>query len=298
MPPDKSIMNLDERANVTIIVHTYNQMHFISECLEGIIAQSCYPRIQILIIDDCSTDDTLKKCEEYRSRYPKQIKIEALPQNELSQGLYVGIQHYRSISTKFIGWCDGDDYWIDPLKIAKQVSILESNPEIGIIHTDFYFRDENSAETELQLRPEQEILKSSKFKSGVQLIKGNHVKQSTALMLREEIDIDFIASSRGVKAGDWLICISASRFRSIEFIHDKTTVVRFSQRGIWNGLDTQAVRLQKSLVRWHCASHLSDSELREMFRRTVSIEWFRKRLAESLVYRLLRPTVILFRKLR
>ena len=293
----RSTQNSSE-PRVTVVVHTYNQVDSIGKCLAGIVEQEYFAKMNVLIIDDCSSDDTVKACEIYQERYPDQISIASLAENELSKGLYVGIDHYRNISTKYISWCDGDDYWIDPLKTTKQVSVMESNPMVGVTHSDYLLLKDDGHVCQLQERSSREILKSSQFDSNKKLAAGNHVKQSTAMLLRQAIDLDFVAASRGIKAGDWLMCVSASRERKIHFIDSKTTVVRISEQGIWNGMTTKESNDQKSLFRWYCASHLPECPLRDEFRRYVLIEWTKKRISKSLIYKFVKPIVSLIRLVR
>lgn len=101
--------------------------------LEGILQQKTKYSYQLVIGDDASSDGTLEILQEYRQRFP--VKIVLLPA-ENNMGL---IQNFmRTLARcdgKYIAICDGDDYWVDPLKIQKQLEILEEQPEVDLVFT-------------------------------------------------------------------------------------------------------------------------------------------------------------------
>lgn len=118
---------------VSVVVITYNHERFIRKAIEGIVNQNSSFLIELIISDDCSADKTLDIIKEYQKKYPQLIRI-------LYANLNIGIvaNALRSdIRTrgKYIAYCEGDDYWIDVGKLQKQVSIMESDPEIGLIFT-------------------------------------------------------------------------------------------------------------------------------------------------------------------
>jgi len=288
----------DFSKSVTVVVHTYNHEDFIGKCIESILDQDYLDNIKILVIDDCSTDNTLRICNGFKEKFPEHLTIAALPYNQLSAGLFVGLDHLRSIKSKYVAWCDGDDYWEDTEKITKQVAILDKNSEIGIVHTDYKLMKITSERTEIRERTDPEIQASEKFTTGFDLVKGNRIKHSTAMILRESIDFDFVGLARGIYAGDWLICVSASRKHKIHFMKDKTTVARITDKGVWNGSSDARNNDQKTRIRWHCATYLEESDLRERFRRKVIIDWIRDKISRSILYRPVRPVMQLVRRNR
>jgi hypothetical protein len=150
---------------------------------------------------------------------------------------------------------------------------------------------------DIKNRPESEIDKAKEITEGKDLVHGNYIKHSTAMVVTQAIDFDFVGASRGIYAGDWLTCISAAQHRLIHFMLDKTTVVRVTDDGMWNGVNTNIHREQKTKVRWYCAAQLPESELRQLFRQRVFADWLRDFIASSEPYKIARPLVQFSRKI-
>ena len=283
---------------VSVVIHTYNQENYISKCIESVVSQDYFSKIKIIVIDDCSTDSTLNICRKFQKIYPKNIEIIALEKNEHSQGLFVGLSTYLRLESKYIAWCDGDDYWTDISKIRKQVSILEANPAIGIVHTDYIYLKQKENKFESVSRSKSEREKAKNYNNVRDLVSGNHVKQSTAVMILDAIDFNFVGAAPGIYARDWLILVSASRSYGIHYIQEPTTSVRVTKKGIWSGATHDTNRERKDSVRWYCADQLPASELRDAFRHKVVADWMRNLIAKSSIYKVARPFVSVARPLK
>lgn len=120
---------------VTIRCLTYNHEPYIRQCLEGFVMQQTNFRFEAIVHDDASTDGTAAIIKEYAEKYPNIIKPIFETENQYSKrdGSLRRIMdsHTRG---KYVAMCEGDDYWIDPLKLQKQVDFLESHPDYGLVH--------------------------------------------------------------------------------------------------------------------------------------------------------------------
>ena len=116
---------------VSIIFNTYNHEPYIRQCLEGFVMQKTDFAFEVLIHDDASTDKTADIIREYEAHYPDIIKPIYQTENQYSKktGIMKTFQIPR-VKGKYIALCEGDDYWIDPLKLQKQVDILEKDATI------------------------------------------------------------------------------------------------------------------------------------------------------------------------
>lgn len=118
---------------VSIVTITYNQEGVISQTLDAILSQKTQFDFELIIGEDCSTDNTLEIVLNYRKRYPKIIKVITSDSNVGIEKNY--LRCYKACNTEYVAICDGDDYWIDPLKLQKQVDFLEEHKDFGLIGT-------------------------------------------------------------------------------------------------------------------------------------------------------------------
>ena len=130
---------------VTIRCTAFNQEPYIRECLEGFVNQKTNFRFEAIVHDDVSTDGTVSIIREYAERYPDIIKPIYETENQYSKhdGSLERIMDEHTFG-KYVAYCEGDDCWIDPLKLQKQVDYLESHPECVLVHTDMDVKDVNT----------------------------------------------------------------------------------------------------------------------------------------------------------
>lgn len=101
---------------LSILVPTYNKEEYIAECLDSIFMQRTNFSYQVIIADDCSTDNTLNIVSEYQKQHPNIIVLTS-PKN---QKLYKNIlRAYKITKTDYFTVLDPGDYWIDKYKIQK-----------------------------------------------------------------------------------------------------------------------------------------------------------------------------------
>ena len=127
-----------QEENNTIIVSirciTYNHAPYIRQCLDGFVMQKTNFRFEAIVHDDASTDGTDAIVREYAAKYPDIIKPIFETENQWSK--HDGSLHRimtNACKGKYIAMCEGDDYWIDPNKLQKQVDFLESHPDYTLI---------------------------------------------------------------------------------------------------------------------------------------------------------------------
>ncbi|TWI52690.1 glycosyl transferase family 2 [Pseudomonas duriflava] len=123
---------------VSIVCLTYNHAPYIAEAEEGFLMQETLFRFEILVNDDASDDGTQDVIRSYAERYPTLIKPIFRKENQYSQGVPYGIQLFALARGDYIAYCEGDDYWTDPLKLQIQVDFLEQNPDYVITYHDSY----------------------------------------------------------------------------------------------------------------------------------------------------------------
>lgn len=126
-------MDNDKKPFVSICCITYNQEKYIAQCLDGFLMQKTTFPFEIVISNDCSTDNTYEIINKYKEKYSYLFK-DVSPSKNL--GSINNFYYTLSECTgKYIAFCEGDDYWIDENKLQMQVDFLENNSEYGMCYT-------------------------------------------------------------------------------------------------------------------------------------------------------------------
>jgi glycosyltransferase involved in cell wall biosynthesis len=125
---------------VSVIAICFNHERWVTECLDSIAAQD-HPNIQLIILDDCSTDGSVRVIREWLARTGAPARFIEHPMN-------VGICASRNDALRhatgdYVACISTDDTWV-PHKLSSQVAILESLPRnVGLVYGDAYRMDEN-----------------------------------------------------------------------------------------------------------------------------------------------------------
>jgi glycosyltransferase involved in cell wall biosynthesis len=127
---------------VSVCCTAYNHEKYIRDAIEGFLSQKTDFPFEVLIHDDASIDRTTDIITEYADKYNKLIRPIYQKENQYSQGKKVMLQCViPKASGKYIALCEGDDYWIDPYKLQKQVDFLESNNDYVVCGHGFIVKD-------------------------------------------------------------------------------------------------------------------------------------------------------------
>lgn len=112
---------------VTIGITTYNLEKYIEQCLDSILMQKTNFDFKILIVDDASTDNTVKIIQNYKLKFPDKIDLIVREQNAGS--LVASNQLFDNIKTEYFSFIDGDDYWIGEDRLQEAIDFLDNNPK-------------------------------------------------------------------------------------------------------------------------------------------------------------------------
>ena len=125
---------------------TYNQERYVDDALRSVLHQITNFDYEIVIGDDCSTDNTVEHIREWEARYPQRIRLLT---SEKNQGLLPNfIRTFNSCSGVYIAICEGDDYWIDKNKLQVQYDFLETHPQFSTcIHRVVNFYEDNNTKS-------------------------------------------------------------------------------------------------------------------------------------------------------
>jgi glycosyltransferase involved in cell wall biosynthesis len=123
---------------VSVVVPSYNSQAYLSRALESILAQH-YPEdcLEIIIVDDGSTDDSPLIAEGYAERHSRVLALRqpnAGPGAARNRGM-------AASGGELIAFLDSDDSW-EPTKLARQVALFQQDPGLGLVHCGCRFVDQ------------------------------------------------------------------------------------------------------------------------------------------------------------
>jgi len=126
-----------ENQLVTVIIPAYNRVDYVDQAICSVLDQT-YSAIQLIVIDDGSSDGTIEKVQTYINH----LELLSHPGHSnrgQSASINLGLERAQG---KYIAILDSDDYW-ESEKIEKQVAYLECHPDIGLVYSNGYAVDSN-----------------------------------------------------------------------------------------------------------------------------------------------------------
>lgn len=126
---------------LTVSIAAYNVEQYIESVLDSLIVPSIMDKLEVLIINDGSTDDTSQKCQKYVDDYPQTFFLVSKENGGWGSTVNEGI---KKASGKYFKLLDGDDYFAN---LESFIGALEKN-EADLVYTPYVVFYEDSDETE------------------------------------------------------------------------------------------------------------------------------------------------------
>jgi len=129
----------EEDKKISVIMGIYNCADTLPQAIDSILAQT-YDNWELIMCDDCSTDNTYEVAEEYRRRYPEKI---ILLKNEVNSKLSYTLNHCLRYATgEYVARMDGDDISL-PQRFERQAAFLAEHPQFQLVGTGMIPFDEH-----------------------------------------------------------------------------------------------------------------------------------------------------------
>lgn len=120
---------------VSVLMLAYNHAPYLAQAIEGVVSQQCDFPFELIIGEDASQDETLAIALAYQRRYPHIIRVIHSRRNV---GMNAnGGRIFDRARGELIAFCEGDDYWCSPHKLARQVEVIRADARVGIVHADW-----------------------------------------------------------------------------------------------------------------------------------------------------------------
>ncbi|MDD4854707.1 MAG: glycosyltransferase [Sulfuricurvum sp.] len=218
---------------VSICCITYNHEKFIGAAIDSFLMQQTTFPFEIIIGEDCSTDNTLNIINEYKDRYPSLIQVITCDFNIGMQKIFA--RTFNTCSGTYIALCEGDDYWTNINKLQKQVDFLENNSDFIICcHRSETFDQSSQAiiSSYPNIKQEKDMMIDDLFNANI---------ANTCTFVYRNINIKIPDFFKELKLGDWPLHMLHAEHGKIKYFPDKMATYRVHDNGIW----TSTNRIQR-----------------------------------------------------
>ena len=220
---------------ISILVVTYNHEAYIGQCLDSILMQQTAVDFEIIVGEDCSSDNTRKICEDYAQKYPDKIRLflrsreDVIYINGRPTGRFNMIQNLKAAKGDYIAVIEGDDYWTDPHKLQKQLDFLKNNEQCSLCcHAQV-----KELNGDRIADPRTDNLKDGGLYKASDLFAFQLQPQLRTVFFKnclspQEIEGDFFRTSI---YGDFALCFMLAKYGQIGFVDEVMAVYRLHEQG-------------------------------------------------------------------
>lgn len=227
-------MNIDRL--ISVIIPTYNRIEYLKQTLDSVLEQT-YQNIEVIIIDDGSTDNTREVILSNKDRRIKYIWQEnsGLPALARNKGL-------NAARGEYVAFLDSDDLWL-PAKLEKQMQAFDNNPGLLLVSTNGYYFRENYRKKMKSIITDKKI----SFRS---LLRDNIIITSSVLMKSEVMkQIGLMDEDPRIKAAedyDYWLRILNYRDNSALVLKDRFVMYRLHRNNLnkFGQISRQSERLR------------------------------------------------------
>jgi glycosyltransferase involved in cell wall biosynthesis/CheY-like chemotaxis protein len=207
---------------VAAIIPCFNAGRFAADAIHSALAQT-YPRLEVVVVDDGSTDGLTDALQGFRDR----IKLVIQPHQGLAAARNRGI---RETKADLIALLDADDRWL-PDKIRRQVAALESRPECCLVYTARQLIDRTGASvqegTTWYPRPPQPV----QGECLVELVRANRLMSSSVLLRRAALGAVWF-DERLAACEDWDLWLRLAERHQFAYLDEPLTEIRVHDRNM------------------------------------------------------------------
>ena len=202
---------------LSVVMITYNHENYIKEAIDGVLMQKCDFDFEFIIVNDFSSDNTnsiiISSIKNFKSNI--RIKYVSHPSNMgMIPNFIYGLNQAKS---KYVAYCEGDDYWTDPYKLQKQVDFVEKNTDYVMCFTRYkIFYEEDKMFKLGGLNYNKKYLLKD-------FMHANHAATATVVFRNMNIDFNLLKSG---PLGDWLLYNLLLKHGDAYYLNEVTSVYR------------------------------------------------------------------------
>ena len=213
------------KPKVSIIIPVYNAEKFLSETIESVIAQT-YTDWEIIAVDDGSTDRSREILRKYEQRLP--LKIRVITQK--NSGVSIARNNAIAIAKgEYIAFLDHDDLWL-PDKLEKQVELLDSNKELGLVYSDSYVIGEKGNLT--RRKTLFESVKPFRGNAFNELFYDNFIPLLTAIIRKEVLNKVGMFDPKYKIAEEYDLFLKIAEYYPVDFVEQPLAKYRIHDKSV------------------------------------------------------------------
>jgi glycosyltransferase involved in cell wall biosynthesis len=205
---------------LSVFIWVYNHKDFILKCIEGVLNQKTNFPIEIIIQDDYSTDGTREIIEKYSKKHPTLFNNQLNEFNHYSVNKSIMASLLTKPKGKFVAMLHGDDYWIDDLKLQKQVDTLNKYQDVNYVFSKYKILEKNNNFKKVNYANVEELSSLNKILHfNIMPLTSSVVYRKKSLKLNKYLESN-------LNVTDWELMFLINQKSKLAFINEFTTVYR------------------------------------------------------------------------
>ncbi len=229
---------------VSVMCFAFNHGDYIRMALDGFLMQRTRFPFEIVVHDDVSTDGTREIIEEYAARYPNIVRPILQEVNQYSQHIWPITFCMPVMRGDIIAYCEGDDYWIKPDKLARQVALFDAYPEATVCFHPALEFNEATGQHSLICRYADSVKKISA--EAVIGLRGASIPSPAFSFRRVDATVDaMMASYRGAPIMDFFLQSYMALQGETLYYEDAACVYRRNAKGSWTSQQQESEAEQR-----------------------------------------------------
>lgn len=226
---------------VSVVCMVYKHEPYLRQCFDGFVMQKTSFPIEILVNDDCSPDGSAEVMREYEERYPDLFHCIYQKENQYSKGKMAWWEVlFPMAQGEYIAICEGDDYWIDPYKLQKQVDFMDQHSDyVACFHNARVHYDDHVSLFN--------AMDENHYPSTEDIIKRHWFIATPTLFFRNVLR-DYPEWRGEVLNGDYLLELLLAREGKFYYMDDAMAVYRQDGQGMSSVLKRNKVDMVDRLI--------------------------------------------------
>lgn len=210
-------MKKEKKILISVVIPSYNRADTVGQTIDSILAQKVDADIEIVIGDDCSTDNAREVLTQYKEQHPDEIRLLFHEQN-----IGLGANWATCVKAckgKYICNCDNDDYWHNEHKLQIQLDYMESHSECNICITNHRTHNRTTGEIkEVEVTLDHEHIQDQMWRGGYFC---NATIMYRAGFMKAHLDLDEFIKHR-FTLQDWPAWVVLTAYTDVDLIPEST----------------------------------------------------------------------------